>query len=96
MTKEKIFNLLKSNSDMLKKYKVKTIGLFGSFVRNEQNKNSDIDFLIEFSEFSFDNLFNLKQQLEKLFGRNVEIVSSGSVSPYIEPYIKKELEKIEV
>ncbi len=96
MTKEEIFNLLKSNSRLLKKYKVKSIGLFGSFVRNEQNEKSDIDFLIEFAEPTYDNLINLKQELEAIFDRRVEIISSGGISPYIEPYIQKEIEKIEV
>ncbi len=48
LTDKKIMNLLKKHDDVLKKYKVKRIGLFGSYVRGEQKRHSDIDFLVEF------------------------------------------------
>jgi predicted nucleotidyltransferase len=37
-------------AELRKKYKVKTIGVFGSYVRGEQNKKSDVDVLVEFEE----------------------------------------------
>ncbi|HEA70331.1 MAG TPA: nucleotidyltransferase, partial [archaeon] len=50
-SKEKILNTLTSLRDNLNKiYRVKTIGLFGSYVNNKQKVTSDIDFLVEFEE----------------------------------------------
>jgi len=57
------------------RYKVKEIGLFGSFVRGEQKENSDIDLLTEFDENAdlFD-LIGLELYLEDMFKRAVDIV----------------------
>jgi predicted nucleotidyltransferase len=51
--------LLKEHKALLKKFKVKRIGLFGSYVRGEQKKDSDIDFLVEFEELNFDDFMDL-------------------------------------
>ncbi|RLD62577.1 MAG: nucleotidyltransferase, partial [Bacteroidetes bacterium] len=48
--KESILKVLSSNSVVIKKYGAKRIGLFGSYVRNEQKENSDIDFIVEFEK----------------------------------------------
>ena len=95
MTKEDIKRAIRENKHILKKYKIKSISLFGSYVRNEQKEGSDIDFWVDFEEPTYDNLINLVFFLEELLKHKVEVVSEGGVSPYIEPYIRKELEKIE-
>ncbi len=95
MTKEEIRNIIKSNPEILKKYKVKSIALFGSYVRNEQNANSDIDFLVEFSKDTYYNFLNLISSLENLFRKEVTVVSKEDLSPYLLPFILKEAEKIE-
>ena len=91
LTDERIMDALKKHSDILRKYKVKKIGLFGSFTRREQKKNSDIDFLVELQEPSFDNFMELVFYLENLFGRKVELITNGNLSPYITPYVEKEV-----
>jgi len=91
LTSKVIFETLEKNKEILKKYEVKRIGLFGSFVRGEQKKNSDIDFLIEFENPNFDNFMDLVFYLEDLFGRDVELITNGNISPYIQPYIEKEV-----
>jgi len=95
MTKEDIKRLLKENKEILKKYKVKSIALFGSYVRNEQREDSDIDFLVDLEVPTYDNFIHFVFSLEELFGKEVNVVLEGSLSPYIEPYVKKELETIE-
>ena len=95
LTDKEIVKALKEHSDILKNYKVKRIGLFGSFARGEQRENSDIDFLVEFEIPSFDNFMDLVFYLEDLFGRKVELITSGSLSPYIQPYIEKEVKWLE-
>jgi hypothetical protein len=82
---------LKKHKDLLKKYKVKRIGLFGSYVRGEQKKRSDIDFLVEFEEPNFDNFMDLAFSLEDLFRKKVELITNGNLSPYIQPYVEKEV-----
>ena len=79
----------------MKKYKVKSIALFGSYVRNEQKKDSDIDLLVEFDEDTYHNFINLIFSLEELLREEVTVVSKEDLSPYIQPYILREAEKIE-
>ena len=91
LTYNEIMRILKEHSDILKKYRVRKIGLFGSYVRGEQKKRSDIDFLVEFEEPTFDNFMELLFSLEKLLGKKVDLVTNGSLSPYIRPYVEKEI-----
>ena len=91
LTDKDIISLLKKYKDLLKKYKVKRIGLFGSYVRGEQKKHSDIDFLVEFEEPNFDNFMHLAFSLEDLFRKKAELITNGNVSPYMQPYVEKEV-----
>jgi len=75
---ERIINLLKDHNDILRKYEVKKIGLFGSFARGDQSRNSDIDFLVEFEKPVFENFMDLAFYLEELFGRKVELITNGN------------------
>lgn len=91
LNSEKIINILKKNKNILIKYGVKKIGLFGSFVRGEQKKYSDIDFIVELENPDFDNFMELVFYLEDLFKRKVELITNGNISPYIKPYIENEI-----
>ena len=91
LTDKVILETLEKNKKTLIKYGVKKIGLFGSFVREKQKKNSDIDFLVEFEEPDFDNFMDLAFFLEDLFSRKIELITNGSLSPYIQPYIEKDV-----
>lgn len=94
--KNTLFSLILNNQKKIKSFGVKKIGLFGSFVRGEQNKKSDIDFLVEFDKErkTFDNFINLSFFLEDLIGKKVEVVTVESLSPYIGPHILKEVEYV--
>ena len=76
---------------------VNRIGLFGSYVRNDQTENSDIDILIEFKEGSgsFLNLLKIHDLLEDLLGQQIELVTVKGLSPYIGPHILKEVEYVD-
>ncbi len=89
LSKQDIKRILKDHKDILDKYKVRTIGLFGSYVREEPKEDSDIDLLVEFNENSYDNFINLIFELEGLFGKEVTVVSENDLSPYILPYVLK-------
>ena len=95
MTKEDIKRALSANKEVLRKYKVKSIALFGSYVRNEQKEDSDIDFLIDFHEGAtlFD-FVELQDSLSELLGKKVSVVSRRGLSKYIGPYILKEAETV--
>jgi len=94
MTKEEIIDIILKNKKILKKYKVKFISLFGSYVRNEQKEDSDVDLLVEFKEPTYHNFINLVFSLEILLKKEVNLIPEGSLSPYLEPYIRKEALKI--
>lgn len=76
-TKDEITSLLKTNRDKLTQLGVQRLGLFGSFVREEQRTDSDIDLLVEFAPGceTFGNLLDLYDFLQELFHREIEIVS---------------------
>ncbi len=91
LTAEEIMRKLNKHSNVLKKYKVRKIGLFGSYARGEQKSDSDIDFIVEFENPTFDNFMDLVFFLEDLFIKKVELITNGSLSPYIQPYVEKEV-----
>lgn len=73
INKQFILTFLKDNKQQLKnKYQVNKIGLFGSFSRDEETENSDVDILVDMPS-SFDNYFNLKYFLEENFHRDVDL-----------------------
>lgn len=86
--------LLDQSQEKLTKFGVKRCGLFGSFLRNRQNPQSDIDLLVEFEmdKKTYDNYIHLAFFLEELFGRPVDLVTPESLSPYIGPHILREVE----
>lgn len=96
LTKEDIVNLLRQSKEKLTSFGVKSIGLFGSFVRGETSAQSDIDILVEFSRdrVTYDNFIDTCFFLEELFDHEVEVVTADSISPYIKPYIMKEVEYV--
>jgi uncharacterized protein len=95
LSKNIIITKLRKNQDLLKNFGINQVGLFGSYQREEANKNSDIDILIDFEEGqeTFDNYMNFCFFLENLFkSKQVEVVSKKGLSPYIAPYILNEVE----
>jgi len=80
---------LEEHRDKLKRYGVKRIGLFGSFVRSEQTPGSDIDVLVEFErgEKTFDNYMDLKFFLEELFACKVDLVVKEAIKPALKESI---------
>lgn len=75
-----------------KKYGVKVIGIFGSYIRNEQKKASDLDILVEFkSPISLLAFMSLENQLSKLAGKQVDLVMKSALKPHIGKSILKEV-----
>ncbi len=91
---EEIMDILKKHKNEIKnKFGVKEFGIFGSYVRNEQKEDSDIDILVEFKEGykTFDNYMDLKFYLEELFGLKIDLVSKTTLKPRLKPHIMKEV-----
>lgn len=96
--KQQIIEALKQNKNELEKFGVERVGVFGSFVREEQTKFSDIDLLVEFEKGkkTFRNFIGTADFAESILGRKVDLVTQGSLSPYIAPHIKKEIEYVQI
>ncbi len=77
-------------------FHIKEIGIFGSFVREEQIISSDIDVLVEFDKGhkDFFNYMRLKYYLEELLGRNVDLVIKNAVKPRLRDRIFSEIEYV--
>ncbi len=75
------------------KYKVKNIGIFGSYAKGTPTKKSDLDVLVEFKEaISLIKFVELKHFLEKQLGiRKVDLVSKPALKPRIGKRILKEV-----
>lgn len=96
--KQQILALINANQPAVKSLGVARLGLFGSFVRREQDAQSDVDVLVEFEvgQKSFDNFMALNFLLEELFNRPVELVTPESLSPYMKSSIVNEAEYVSV
>ncbi len=95
LNKEDILNMLRKNKYQIEKYGVSQIGLFGSYVQNNQTKKSDIDILVNFSEAyeTFDNFMNLCEVLENMFkDKKVDVVTKNGLSQFIGPHILNKVE----
>ena len=75
---------------------VKRLALFGSFARNTQHADSDVDLLVEFAtgQKTFDNFIAVCDLLEESLGRRVELLTPESLSPHIGPHILQEAEDV--
>lgn len=94
ITKDYILNAIRKHRSELSRFGVHSVGLFGSYVRNEQTEKSDIDLLIDFDpeKENFDNYMALCDYLDLLFrNEKVEVVTKNGLSPHIGPAILKEV-----
>jgi len=95
-SKASILQTLRDNERLIESLGVKRLGLFGSFLRGEEQQTSDVDFLVEFQpeKKTFDNFIRLSFLLEDLLRRRVELVTPESLSPYIGPKTLREVEYV--
>ncbi|MDI6739398.1 MAG: nucleotidyltransferase family protein [Candidatus Edwardsbacteria bacterium] len=95
MNKNELIHVIRSHKEILERRQVRSVTLFGSYVRNEQKDGSDIDLLVEFEKNTYDNFINLIFDLEALLGKTVTVVTASGLSPHIAPYVMQEAELIE-
>ena len=93
-TKEEVLTIMRNHQQEIKDLGVKRYGFFGSFVREQNTEQSDVDILVEFEpgQKTFDNFMQLAFLLKDLLGREVDLVTAESLSPHIGPQILKEVE----
>lgn len=94
LRKERIENKL---AQICEENDVVFLAIFGSFIRGEQKKKSDIDVAIEFDKNkrkSLLDLVHLEYELKKMFQRKVDLGIFSSISPYIIEDVKKEMRVI--
>jgi predicted nucleotidyltransferase len=94
-TLDRIRDVLTTHKEELKeKYGVIELGIFGSFVRGENKKDSDLDILVEFEEdpgIGLITFVNMENYLSDLLGIKVDLVEKSSLKPRIGRYILKEV-----
>ncbi|MFN3395211.1 MAG: nucleotidyltransferase family protein [Thermodesulfovibrionales bacterium] len=84
--------LIEHKSELIEKYKIKELGIFGSFVRGEQKKRSDVDILVEYYEVpDLFELIALERHLSRLIRKKVDLVRKGGIRKELKEKILKEV-----
>lgn len=93
MDKQDIINFLSEHKALLQaRFGVQKIGLFGSYVREQQTPQSDIDIVVELvSDNTFQSFFELKEYLETAFQAPVDLGVESSLKPVVAEQIKTEV-----
>ncbi|MCX5895580.1 MAG: nucleotidyltransferase family protein [Proteobacteria bacterium] len=84
-------NLARHKSELVKKYHIKRMGIFGSYARGDKTPRSDVDVLVEFEEPIGLEFVTLAEELESLLGVKVDLVSINAIKPKMLNLIKQEL-----
>ncbi|MFH1055712.1 MAG: nucleotidyltransferase family protein [Candidatus Altiarchaeota archaeon] len=83
--------LQKRKEGLHKEYGVSEIGVFGSFVRGQQNRRSDVDILVDFTKTpDLFELIRLENSLRRSLGRKVDLVRKGGIRPELRRNILSE------
>ncbi len=84
--------LAEHKTELIEKYGVAEIGVFGSYVKEEQKETSDVDILVEFKRpVGMLTFINLKNYLSDLFETNVDLVTKRALKPRISQRILSEV-----
>ena len=96
MSLDEIKRTLKDYKSVLEnKYHVYSLGIFGSYVRNEQANDSDVDILVDFTApISLFEFIDMEEELSKLLHIKVDLVSRNALKPYIGERILSEVQLI--
>jgi predicted nucleotidyltransferase len=81
MTRDKVLKKLEENQEKFRSFGVRRLGLFGSCARGEAGPGSDLDFVVDLENETFDAYMDLKEFLEELFDCSVDLVLISSIKP---------------
>ena len=92
--KQQAFERIAAHQSALRQFGAARLGMFGSFVRGEQTDESDIDFVIEFQDGkkTFRNFINMVYYLEKVMGREVELLTWEGMASFVKREAEKQIE----
>jgi uncharacterized protein len=90
LTREQVLAKLGEERDNIRRFGVRSLGLFGSVARAENTSASDLDMLVEFEHKSFDAYMDLKAYLEDLFDCPVDLVLANALKPRLREPILNE------
>ncbi|MEO9805243.1 MAG: nucleotidyltransferase family protein [Reichenbachiella sp.] len=76
---------------LFKKYPIKSLAIFGSFARNEQTKDSDLDLCVEFNGSVGSKFIDLADEIEDYVGFHVDLVSKNGIKERYFQSIKNDL-----
>lgn len=90
--RDEILRTIARHKDAIRAFGARRLGLFGSQARGDASADSDLDFLVEFEPGakSFDSYMGLKEFLEDLFGRKVDLVVAEGLKPRLRDGILRE------
>ena len=92
VTLEEIKMIIKQHKrELTEIYKVKKLGIFGSYAREEQTPESDIDIMVEFREPVGLLFIHLADYLEEILGTRVDLLTPGAIKPNRRRYTMEEL-----
>ncbi|NOU47498.1 MAG: nucleotidyltransferase family protein [Bacteroidales bacterium] len=83
--------LEKHKQHLFSEYPIKSLAIFGSYARKEQNAESDLDILVEFNDKIGMRFIDLAEELEKLIGFKVDLVSRKGIKDKYYQRIQSEL-----
>jgi predicted nucleotidyltransferase len=91
-TREEILTVLRNyKPELMKKYPIKSLALFGSYARNEATEESDIDVMVEFNGTIGIGFIRMALELEDIFRHKVDLVSRGSFDDRDMEYVGPDL-----
>ena len=87
--------LARHRSEIGSRFRVHSLGLFGSAARDELAPGSDVDVLVEFDgPASYEGYFALKDHLEALLGRPVDLVTAAGLKPRARRHVERDLVRV--
>jgi len=92
-TKEEILKKIKENKGKIRGFGVKRMGIFGSIAKGEGKEDSDIDIVVEFErgKATFKNISGLVDFLERLFGREIDLLTPDGIESIRIKHVKEEI-----
>ena len=96
MDKKDIIEIIKNReSELALRYGVRRLGLFGSYVKNQQRKKSDIDILVQFNrDIDLFDFIELREYLESQLNTKVDLVMESALKPNLGKRILAEVEYV--
>ncbi len=90
--RNKILKKIEESKEVLfSKYPLKSMGIFGSYARNQQTVQSDLDIIVEFSEKIGIRYIDLAEDFEEITGKKVDLVSKNAINKKYLDFLKKDI-----